>query len=162
MTSSPNCPVPPTFHPGVGGRRDLVTDVLWNGVAGGVVAWVLVGVCRNVVTRQDAHPVTGWGSGLLLLLGVAIVVGALVKALRGFTRALRAPRRLAGVAGVPATICPSLRGTRWWVAARLTPSTEPDVFLQSDRFPPPGTAGTLYQRGRTAAFVTDTGTFWAV
>ena len=118
----------------------------------------------NSFTRQAIVLPASWGRVPPTLIVVGLVVG-LVVPLRRLTKCLRAPRRLVGVVGVPAVNRPYAweLGTARVVTRLTTDGGEVLVsFLNLSRFPPPGTVGTLYRRGRTAAFVTDTDTFWAV
>jgi len=145
-------------------RRDLLTATLSNATSSCLVAGVLAVYLRTLTQPGHVLPAS-WGGVLFALLVVTTLVGGLTLPLRRLTRCLRAPRRLAGVAGVHATILPRPRevGPSRAPTRLTTDAGEVRVhFLSPDRALPTDAAGVLYQRGRTAVFVTSTSTRWAV
>jgi len=99
---------------------------------------------------------------------VAVLAVALTAVSAGYAIAARHCRRtpgaLAGVAGELAEV--AVVGPREGVRLLRVAATNEGVdlhFLRTQEGTlPQGTCGVLYWSGRTAAYVTDTGTFWAI
>jgi len=130
-----------------------------------VVVWVIVET--GVAGAAQSVAGTSWQEQAFVLLGGPVFAGVSAVALRGIGRCRRAPRVLAPVVGVRATVgtvgylMPGQNGTTVYLrvagADVRTQLLEPASVSPSE-----GDVGMLYRCGRVAAFVTQAGTYWAV